>query len=249
MTIPFDLQIKTPVGRIGGRVRLPERLRLGELAWSVLQLDEQLVAQAVRYDLREGNKSISCHKGCSACCRQLVPLSPPEAFMIADLVAAIPVDRRGRVLERMTAIRSRISALGFNQTFRVEHFKALAIEYFKLGESCPFLEDEACTIYAERPFACREFLVTSPAAFCAEVTRFGEVRAVPLSVRMTDALSKITGELFGNEATAVPLVAAVEWALEHREEGQRQFESVPLMTRLVEILHEDIHSTKGFRVE
>jgi len=154
MTIPFDLQIKTPVGRIGARVRLPERLRLGELAWSVLRLDEQLVAQAVRYDLREGNKSTSCHKGCSACCRQIVPLSPPEAFMIADV-----------------------------------------------------------------------------------------------SVRMTDALSKITGELFGNEATAVPLVAAVEWALEHREEGQRQFESVPLMTRLVEILHEDIQSTKGIRVE
>jgi hypothetical protein len=43
MTIPFDLQIKTPVGRIGARVRLPERLRLGELAWSVLRLDEQLV--------------------------------------------------------------------------------------------------------------------------------------------------------------------------------------------------------------
>lgn len=245
MTIPFDLRLKTPVGRVGGRVLLPERMRLGELAWSLLQLDDQLIAQAVRFDLRNHDRAISCARGCGACCRQLVPISPPEAFMIADLVASFPVERRGAVLDRMASIRARLDALGFNEKFRTEHFKAVAVEYFRLGESCPFLEDEACTIHGDRPFVCREFLVTTPAALCGDIVHFGAVRAVPLSVRMTDAMSRLTGELFGNEATAIPLVGAVEWAIEHREEGQRQFESVPLLKRLVEILHDDIQSPAG----
>lgn len=249
MPIPFDLLLNTPIGRIGGSVLLPARMRLGELAWNLLRLDDQLVGQAVRFDLRNHDRSISCAKGCGACCRQLVPISPPEAFMIADLVAAFPAERRGAVLDRMASIRARLDALGFNEKFRTEHFKAVAVEYFRLGESCPFLEDEACTIYGDRPFVCREFLVTSPSAFCGDAAHFGSVRAVPLSVRMTDAMSKLTGELFGNEATAIPLVGAVEWTIEHRDEGQRQFESVPLLTRLVEILHEDIQSTAGMRVE
>ena len=187
--VPFDFQLRTPVGRIGGRIQPPAEVRLGEFAWNVF-----------------------------------------------------PVERRGAVLDRMAAIHARIEPLGFNEKFRTEHFKAVAVEYFNLGDSCPFLENESCAIHADRPFVCREFLVTSPAVLCRAAVHFAQVRAVPLSVRMTDAMSKLTGELFGNEATAIPLSGAVAWAIEHREEGERRFESNPLMTRLVEIIHEDIQA-------
>ena len=39
--------------------------------------------------------------------------------------------------------------------------------YFALGVACPFLEEESCSIHAERPLVCREYLVTSPAERCA----------------------------------------------------------------------------------
>ena len=38
--------------------------------------------------------------------------------------------------------------------------------YYALRMPCPFLEDEHCTIYEERPAACRELLVTSAAELC-----------------------------------------------------------------------------------
>ena len=44
--------------------------------------------------------------------------------------------------------------------------RRLGLEYFKPQIPCPFLEDESCSIYAERPFVCREYLVTSPAENC-----------------------------------------------------------------------------------
>lgn len=245
MPVPFELQVKTTIGRVGGRLELPEQMRLGEFAWSVLQLDEQLIAQAVRFDLRNKDKAISCAKGCGACCKQMVPISPPEAFMIADVVASYPVERRKEVLARMAAIRERLAEAGFNAKFQLEHFKSVAVEYFKMNMPCPFLDDDACSVHRDRPFVCREFLVTSPAELCGDSIHFGRVRAVPLSVRMTDAMSRIAGEMLEQETTAIPLVGAVEWALEHKEEGQRRFDSVRLMTRLVEILHEDIQSTEG----
>ncbi len=245
MPVPFDLLVKTAIGRVGGRLQLPEEMRLGEFAWSVLQLDEQLIGQAVRFDLRNKDKSISCAKGCGACCKQMVPVSPPEAFMIADVVASYPAARRKELLERMATIRTRLAEAGFNEKFKLEHFKAVAVEYFKMNMPCPFLEEDSCTVHPERPFVCREFLVTSPAELCGDSIHFGKVRAVPLSVRMTDAMSRLAGEVLEKESTAIPLVGCVEWALEHREDAERRFDGPKLMTRLVEMLHEDIQSTAG----
>jgi Fe-S-cluster containining protein len=34
--------------------------------------------------------------------------------------------------------------------------RTLSLEAFALGIACPFLEDEACSIYADRPLACRQ---------------------------------------------------------------------------------------------
>jgi len=236
MSVAFELRLKTPLGRIQGRLLLPEQARLGEFAWNVMQLDEVLVAQAVRFDLRQGDKSVSCGKGCGACCRQLVPLSGPEAFLIARLVAALPPDRRTPLLARMAAVRARATAAGFDAVFRTAQFKALAMAYFAAGESCPFLAEECCSIHADRPFVCREFLVTSSPSLCGNAARFGEVRAVPLTVRMTDAMATLAGELFAEEPAAVPLFAAVEWTVAHREQAERRFECARLLSRLIEII-------------
>jgi len=45
--------------------------------------------------------------------------------------------------------------------------RELSLAYFALRIPCPFLEDESCSIHAERPLVCREYLVTSPPELCA----------------------------------------------------------------------------------
>ena len=48
----------------------------------------------------EAGKAISCHKGCGACCRQLVPISRTEGERLVTLVDAMPEPRRAAVLAR-----------------------------------------------------------------------------------------------------------------------------------------------------
>ena len=58
-----------------------------------LRVDEPpvgtVVGVAVEDAVAEG-ETISCKKGCGACCRQLVPISQVEARRIRDLVEAMP---------------------------------------------------------------------------------------------------------------------------------------------------------------
>src|SRR5262249_61696224 len=52
-------------------------------------------------------------------------------------------------------------------------------EYFRLGIDCPFLEDETCMIYADRPLVCRGYVVVSPPELCTD-PRAGQVQVVRL---------------------------------------------------------------------
>jgi len=77
------------------------------------------------------------------------------------------------VRARFTAALERVAAAGLLETLRQPPSSTLR----KSGPSAaatsswgrvPFLDDEACSIHAERPLACREFLVTSAAKHCAQ---------------------------------------------------------------------------------
>ena len=52
-----------------------------------------------------------------------------------------------------------------------DHFeeqRELNLEYWALKIACPFLENESCSIYKDRPIACREYLVVTDPKHCAE---------------------------------------------------------------------------------
>ncbi len=114
-------------------------------------------------------RAISCRAGCGACCRQLVPLAPSEARALARLVDALPEPRRSVIRGRFDDGLARLEAaglLGRMGTRTAEERAALGIAYFQQAIACPFLEDESCSIHPDRPMACREYLVTSPAENC-----------------------------------------------------------------------------------
>jgi Fe-S-cluster containining protein len=126
----------------------------------------------------EMGKSISCRKGCGACCRQLVPISRTEGERLLDLVEAMPRERRGEIKRRFAAAEAILAPAGFeDRTGKTD--RELSTSYFALGVPCPFLEEESCSIHAERPLVCREYLVTSPAELCAGPVQEG-VTPVPV---------------------------------------------------------------------
>jgi Fe-S-cluster containining protein len=111
-------------------------------------------------------KAISCRKGCGACCRQLVPISRTEGERILQIVKAMPAERRAPLEARFAEAEKKIEAADLTDRAGKSD-RELSAAYFALGIPCPFLEEESCSIHAERPLVCREYLVTSPAELCA----------------------------------------------------------------------------------
>ena len=234
------LDITTASGRLRGNLAVPAgEMRLAELAWNAMPLDEKLIGMAVRRATKDGGE-ISCTKGCGACCRQVVPLSPPEAWMLADLVEGMPAPRKERALARFAAADEVLTRSGVKEALAgkidtVDQLKSVSLAYFSLQLACPFLEDESCSIHPHRPSICREYLVTSPAEHCAELGR-RPVARIPVSVRLSEALSRLSARLLGTEPEVIPMTMALEWAAAHREQGQRRWEGRLLLEGLVEEL-------------
>jgi Fe-S-cluster containining protein len=141
---------------------------------------------------REGLK-ISCAKGCGACCRQLVPISPTEARHLANVVAAMPAERAAEVRRKFEQALSKIEGAalpprGHPVTDKAA-YREFGLAYFRQGVPCPFLREESCSIHPDRPLVCREYQVTSPPAACAQLGS-GGVRQVPVPISIWSVFAR-----------------------------------------------------------
>jgi Fe-S-cluster containining protein len=208
-----DWKLKTTISAPAGPRRLIQLLPLANaMADAVTGMAEQA--------LEKRGEKISCKKGCAACCRSMVPISEVEARRLRQLVEGLPDARRSRVLARYAEALRRLDEAGLLERLRAReqwsepNNPKIQVDYFLQGIACPFLEDEACTIYRDRPATCREFLVTSPAEKCAEPTN-EEVRIVKRPFHVMSALARFDTGPEAERIRWVPLVLALEWAGEH----------------------------------
>jgi Fe-S-cluster containining protein len=188
----------------------------------VLQsLTDAIVQSAVQAARAQGH-SISCKNGCGACCRQLVPIPPTEAHRIRDLVNELPEPRRSEIQARFTEARRRLQHANLLEDLldlgavSKERRTPLALDYFRQGIPCPFLEEESCSIHPDRPLVCREYLVTSSAEHCARPA-LETVQCVPLPAEVSKALACLDTDRPAKSEPLVPLVLALEWADAHPE--------------------------------
>lgn len=209
----------------GGIVEVGMEVPTGEVPMQALlpalrTTADAFVAYASERAAAEG-KPVSCAKGCGACCRQLVPLAEAEARRLAALVEELPEPRRSAVKARFADAVARVEAAGLLPALEgraerlVERNVDTGLAYFALGIACPFLEDESCSVYEERPIACREYLVSSPPAACSTPSR-ETVASVPLPTRVWAAMAREEKGVPGTEpAPCIPLAVALRWAAAH----------------------------------
>jgi Fe-S-cluster containining protein len=212
-TIPVELTVFG--GTLKAGIPVPTRpVSTREMVTVFRAVAEAVIHLSVRA-AQETGRSVSCRAGCGACCRQLVPISQTEAAMILDLIEAMPEPRRTTVRRRFEDAKNTLVAAGLRdallapQLQPAERMRGISIEYFQLGLSCPFLEDESCSIHPERPIICREYLVSSPAENCATLEN---IDGIKLPQRASLALSRMTsgpGETF---TRTIPLPLLYEWA-------------------------------------
>jgi Fe-S-cluster containining protein len=157
------------------------------------QTADALAGLGVQLVEAEG-RTVTCRAGCGACCRQLVPIAPVEAQALRALVESMPEPGRSAVRARFADARRRLEEAGMAARLTaargctIEEMSALSDDYIRLGVPCPFLENESCSIYTDRPTVCREYLVTSPAANCTAPTAE--------SVAVVPVWPKVSGGLF-----------------------------------------------------
>jgi Fe-S-cluster containining protein len=160
-------------------------------------------------------RTISCQKGCGACCRQPVPLTEVEIYYIAELVDRLPEPRRSEIKARFEEAAAHFNQKGWLKKLVAceteDEVKEVVLEYFREGIPCPFLEEESCSIHPDRPIICREYLVTSPKENCTNPVP-EVLQRVPLPLTATDGASRLgrTGKL--SRRNYLPMVFALDWA-------------------------------------
>ncbi len=221
------LSLDLPEGSLEIEVPVPQGPeRLVDFAAKMLPLCDVAADMAAQEALRLG-RPVSCAKGCGACCRQLVPLSPPEAGIIFEHVRSLPEVHREVITNRFQMALERLERGGLRTELKAvsmdlvheEISESLALRYFSLQIPCPFLEEETCGIYSIRPSMCREYQVVSAAKHCLQPYAGGVVR-LPLSFRLSEALMQIWAQVSQGSVRVVPLVTAWQWSRdnpEHRE--------------------------------
>lgn len=218
--------------------------RLLEVLPLAREISEGVTKIAIAGVVAEG-KSVSCKEGCAACCRPLIPIAPAEAVRLAEVVEAMPKERRRRVKERFEKAVRRMEEIGLldrraprgrsallsTKTDGTEAWNEISRRYFEAQIPCPFLEAEACSIYAERPMICREYHVTTPAELCG--TFGADVEDVPRITRMSEVMVDFTNGALGREDASIPLPLALEWAGVHRGAFDAQGDGEEIAIELV----------------
>jgi len=104
---------------------------------------------------------VPCARGCNACCHGPFDVSPADAALIAEGVAALPEPQRAALRARAEKQLSRYSQLlpNWKAPFEVDALDEQAFDALteKLArEPCPALADDgACVLHAHRPATCR----------------------------------------------------------------------------------------------
>jgi len=218
-----DVTLRIGRERVRLQLRIPKApLSLPDFLPIVAALTDLTVAVAGR-EAQDAGRPVRCGPRCGACCRQLVPISPPEAIRLRATVAKLDPDHRGRVLDRFEAIKRRLADEGLatpvRTAFRPQDGdrpdrRTVGLAYFALGLACPFLEEESCSIHPDRPLACREYLVSSDPIGCTGAAGAEPVMIVEVPRRLSALFALLSHRLladrFGPTPTWLALVEALD---------------------------------------
>ncbi|HXT65535.1 MAG TPA: YkgJ family cysteine cluster protein [Nitrospiraceae bacterium] len=239
----FEVALNTPAGRLTTAIDVPT----GFIPiTAIVPVTRRLGDEAAQLEIQQATaagQTISCRKGCAACCRMLVPVSAPEAFALREYVEQLPTERRTPLLTRLNDTKERLTREGLwdrltdvaeaSRPVPDEELDPINQSYYALRIPCPYLEDETCSIYEARPAACRELLVTSPAELCQDMVQ-NPISPLPISMRIGSILGLLWGTLTSSPPRLIPLPMALEWAERHEEDSRTTWPGSSLLDQVLD---------------
>ncbi|TKB59565.1 MAG: YkgJ family cysteine cluster protein [Nitrospira sp.] len=239
----FEIALNTSAGQITTAVEVPTGfVPVTAIVPLIRRFGEEAQALEVARSTDAG-KAPSCHKGCAACCRMLVPLSAPEAFALGEWVGSRPMDQQDRIVARLAEAKTRLLSQGLWERLselcnapeqpKDDALEMMNREYYALRLPCPFLEEEVCTIYEARPAACRELMVSSPPERCDDLIN-NSVDPISAPILVSTVLGLLWQELTKSPTRLIPLPVALDWAKGHEQENQLTWKGVELLDRALD---------------
>jgi Fe-S-cluster containining protein len=243
-----EIRVQEPAGKAALVAILPAARRLSAEA----------VSAAIAAVERVGRR-VSCKAGCTACCRQLIPVSAIEARALGALVSRLPEARRVAIRRRFDALVAKLEQAGIVPAKGTGPRTALVSSsagadasgrwanvnerYVALRLDCPFLESGRCSIYDDRPFVCREYMVTSDPRHCESVS--AEVEPTPRPLYMTPALAEVAREFDGDEPPTIALPLLFEWLETRTTRASSDHEVASMFDMLESALIEQLDVDSG----
>jgi Fe-S-cluster containining protein len=219
------------------------RAKLADIVPIARTLCDRITEIVVKSTCHEGNH-IPCGKGCSTCCeRCLVPMSVPEALRFKEEIDAAPAYQResvwGACLRAARLILSQKLPKAFIHQTEVSQSRPVDLNlvsnwYTSLNLRCPFLYNHVCSIYGQRPLACREHFIKGPAWACGGLSGIAEVLEMP--VQLPNVLGQLASELEGTGMEAVILPLVPFWYEENSGRSERSWPADMMVKRFVEIV-------------
>jgi Fe-S-cluster containining protein len=196
---------------------LPEGLLRPVAVAPVIQEIASQSTNRIAAEVRAQGRTIPCAARCATCCHGLVMISPTEARYLTEVIEAQPEPRRSEIRARFASAHERIREAGLLErlTGGEEPLDTIDAEYVALDIACPFLEDESCSIYAERFTVCREHLVTSSAGPCSAPGK--PTRQIHRPAYLWSALTALEAVPEPSARPYVPLTLAPSWVEAHPE--------------------------------
>jgi Fe-S-cluster containining protein len=204
------------------------------------------IADITTEQIRIQGGSIPCHKKCPACCNYLVSLSIPEVVCFGQEIF------HKRKSQPSPALRTYLHAArriirhrppnhvlesSSNSSNNLSELKALADWYAGLHLICPFLRNNQCAIYEQRPFVCREHFVTGLAQGCRGNSGLAQVIEMP--VQMGNVLCRLSKELCdADDAVMMPL--ALAWCDINKQLCERIWPADVMTKLFVDIIKETV---------
>lgn len=212
--------------------RLPDIVPLAQAICNKL-------SKAVMDTLNSNNTPVSCQKGCSTCCNYLVTLSLPEIYYLQEMLSYMPEDYHRSVLQSCLEAAQKILRNNANkpEMTQTTELDLISRWYSELNLACPFLSDDTCEIYEDRPLACREHMVISNPKSCKNDSQ-ADPDVVSPSVSVLEALGQLTAELEQSEIEAVILPLAFISTDDYFESSGHAWPAIDMVQRFVEIIQE-----------
>jgi len=252
----LHLTITTTSGDLQAQVDVPtSMIPITAIVPVIRSLGDQAQDLEVAATLQKG-QTISCQKGCAACCRQMIPVSPPEAFALVEAIKILPEDHQARIKKNLAQTHLRLQMAGILSALQDlatssrqqtdEDLDSLNRAYYALRLPCIFLENEICSIYEHRPAGCRGHLVSSPADLCQDMVN-NPIQELHIPIRAGTVLSLLWAELTGGPVRLMPLPIACEWAERHQDLKTPTWDGLELMQRAMDGLGKFLQQTFAAR--